>query len=181
MICRLVLSAILILQPSYSYAHVVQRKSSNDIFMEARSIALVRVISVRRNDGMENSTCASSGEEYFVQVEPMRMIDGHQLSGELCFDQSPALDQTLLIAAGTESYPRWVRAFWPIQENMAQSSPHIRLEPGDWINQLATNHLLVQDVCVEEKCQSVQYYSYVILEDLVKSVLQLRQINRSAA
>ena len=181
MIWRIVICAILITHGDFTAARTIENKGSDVILKEANSVALVRVAYVQRNEGLKKSPCANSGEKYLAQVVPIRMVDGAMVGEHLCFDQSPSIDQTLLVAVGTKQYPLWVRAFWSVQQNLVESSPHIRLEPGDWIDQLATNRLLVQDVCVDEQCRSVQYYPYVTLDDLLKAIVRLRESSRGAA
>ena len=175
MIWRIVMCVILLTHCGSTAAQTIERKGSDVILQEANSVALVRVEHVQRNEGLKNSPCESSGEKYLARVVPVRIVDGDKVGEYLCFDESPSIDQILLVAVGTKDYPLWVRAFWSIQENSVESSPHIRLQPGDWISMLATNRLLVQEVCIERQCRSVQYYPYVMLDELLKAITRLRE------
>lgn len=177
---KYIFMALLFLVSGLGRSEVVARAGADDILRDARMIAIVRVDSVYRTDISDSSPCRKTREKYTVKVVVERLVDGESGGDLFCFDVSPALDQVILVAVGNREHPLWVRSFWLISRNVTQSRRHIRVGPEDSVDELARVRFLIEERCVEERCEFVKFYPYILLDDLISSVVKMRAEARRA-
>lgn len=155
-------------------AEVIERQDARSRILSARAVFSARIESIYKTKIIKASPCFVSGEKYTARIKVDRVIIGKAIDGYLCFDNPPTLDQTVLVAVGSEKYPRWVRGFWPILRNVREDRPHIRIDPDDGLDRLATTYVMNEELCIDMACKSVDYYRYVLYSDVSKAILALK-------
>ena len=167
---KFIFAALLVFTVAPLRAQVVARLGAEETIEQAQSVAILRVDGIYKSSALKKSPCSETKEKYAASVSVIRVISGARPKIWLCFDEPPPLDGTILAAAGTSTYPRWVRSFWPVITNTVEPRPHLRINLGDGLDEMAIAKSLKQNKCIEEECKMMEFYPYVLLDDILAHI-----------